>query len=234
MKKILITLLICSASVLAKAQIGWNYAQYDFGVSGALNYAYTDAETVNGAAGLNLNLTYNYTPFINYIAEVQYGRLKGGDHQRTLSGREFNNQYTAVSLRAQLQAGELLDYAHDGFTNALKNFYISAGVGAIYNNMKEIYRNSLYVPGYTSTGRNTSTELFIPLKAGYEIKIYNNYDEPSVKLDFGYQYNPVFGDQLDGIKAGKRNDSFSQFVVGIKFAIGGITSYRKQISRYQP
>jgi hypothetical protein len=43
-KKIILTISICLTAMLAKAQLGYNYAQYDLGVAGALNYAYTDAE----------------------------------------------------------------------------------------------------------------------------------------------------------------------------------------------
>lgn len=230
MKKLLLTFSICLTVLLAKAQLGYNYAQYDLGVAAALNYAYTDAETVKGTPAVHLNFTYNHTPFLNYIAEVQVGKLAGGDALRTLSGREFKNNYTAVSFRTQIQAGELMNYENSTIYNALKNVYLSAGIGVIYNNMSEINRTSLYIPDFTSTGRNTSSEAFIPMKVGYEFKVFNSYDEPSFKVDLGYQYNYILGDQLDGIKAGTRKDVYSQFVIGFKFAIGGYTSYRKAIT----
>jgi hypothetical protein len=159
------------------------------------------------------------------------GKLAGGDSLRTLSGRQFKNNYTAVSFRTQLQAGELIDYSNSAVFNAFKNVYVSAGIGVIYNNMDEINRTSLYIPDFTSPGRNNSSEVFIPMKIGYELKIFNSYDEPSVKVDLGYQYNYVLGDQLDGIKAGTRKDMYMQFVVGFKFAVGGFTSYRKALTR---
>ncbi|UEG52614.1 hypothetical protein LLH06_16815 [Mucilaginibacter daejeonensis] len=229
MKRYLFTLSICLISFLAKAQLGYNYAQYDLGVSGALNYAYTDAETIKGTPAVHLHFTYNHTPFLNYIAEVQLGKLAGGDSVNTLSGRQFKNNYSAVSFRVQLQAGELINYENSMFFNALKNIYVSSGIGVIYNNMDEIHRNSLYIPDYTSTGRNNSSEAFIPIKLGYEFKIFNSYDEPAVKLDLGYQHNLILGDQLDGIKAGIHKDMYKQFVVTLKFGIGGYTSYRKSI-----
>jgi hypothetical protein len=230
-KKIILTISICLTAMLAKAQLGYNYAQYDLGVAGALNYAYTDAETIKGTPAVHLNFTYNHTPFLNYIAEIQLGKLAGGDSLRTLSGRQFKNNYTAVSFRTQLQAGELIDYSNSAVFNALKNVYVSAGIGVIYNNMDEINRTSLYIPDFTSPGRNNSSEVFIPMKIGYELKIFNSYDEPSVKVDLGYQFNYVLGDQLDGIKAGTRKDMYMQFVVGFKFAVGGFTSYRKALTR---
>ncbi|WP_158827014.1 hypothetical protein [Mucilaginibacter lacusdianchii] len=233
MKKILFTSAICLLCLFAKAQIAWNYAQYDLGFAGAINSAYSDAETIKKTNAVLFNFTYNHTPFFNYVAELQFGKLAGGDHFNTLSGREFKNQYVALSFRPQLQAGEFIDYANSTFINAFKNLYISAGVGVIFNDMKEIERNSLYIEDYTATGLNTSTEFFVPVKVGYEFKLYNKYDEPSFKIDLGYQHNFILGDQMDGIKAGIKNDAYGQWILGLKFAIGGITSYRKQISRYQ-
>ncbi|QJD95207.1 hypothetical protein HH214_04595 [Mucilaginibacter robiniae] len=233
MKKISITLIICLVSVLAKAQLGFNYAQYDLGISGTFNRAYTDAETIKSTHSANLHFTYNYTPYLNYIAEVQLGKLAGGDSVNTLSGRQFNNHYVSVTFRAQLQAGEIMDYSNSRFLNALKSLYVSSGVGVIYNNMHDIHRSSLYIDGYTTTGLNTSSELLIPAKIGYEFKLYNSYNEPAIKLDIGYQYNFIMGDQLDGMKVGVRNDGFGQFVIGLKFGVGGITSYRKDIPYMQ-
>jgi len=37
------------------------------------------------------------------------------------------------------------------------------------------------------------------------------------------------GDELDGFEAGKSNDKYSEIVVGVKFALGSVTSYRKQL-----
>jgi hypothetical protein len=34
---------------------------------------------------------------------------------------------------------------------------------------------------------------------------------------------------IDGYIAGAHNDAYSQFTIGFKFAIGGVTSYSKQI-----
>lgn len=216
-------------ALFTKAQLGYNYAQYDFGVSGSSNTAYTDAETQKNTAALHLHFTYNQTPYVNYMVELQLGRLAGGDSIKTLSGRQFVNNYTALVFRGQLQAGELYDYSDSQIANAFKNFYISSGVGIIYNNMASINRNSLYIPDYTSTGLDKSSEIFIPAKFGYEFKIFNVYDEPTFKIDIGYQYNFVLGDQIDGMKTGQFRDTFSQFVVGVKFAIGGVTSYSKRI-----
>ncbi|WP_462266314.1 hypothetical protein [Mucilaginibacter sp.] len=230
MKKALLTLIAGTFALLAHAQLGYNYAQYDFGISGFSNTAYTDAEIQKHTGALGLNFTYNQTPFINFVAEFQVGRLSGGDAINTLSGRQFQNNYTSLAFRGQLQAGEFYDYSNSMFGNAFKNLYVGSGVGLNANHMAYINRNSLYVPDFTSTGLNDSQEIYIPVRIGYELKVFNSYNEPTFKVDIGYQHNFILGDQLDGIKAGMYNDSFGQFFIGLKFSVGGVTSYRKQIN----
>jgi hypothetical protein len=71
----------------------------------------------------------------------------------------------------------------------------------------------------------------VPIRIGYEIKLFNRYSQPSAKIDIGYNYNYVFGDNLDGFTTGAKKDVYTQFTIGVKFAIGAaLTSYRKQIT----
>ncbi|WP_374950494.1 hypothetical protein [Mucilaginibacter sp.] len=229
LKTTLFSLLLCSVALLSKAQIGNDYAQYDFGIGGTINKLYGDAETTKSTPAVNINFTYNFTPYVNYVAELQGGILEGGS-EATKSGRYFRNVYKAVVFRGQLQAGELIHYDNSKFFNALKNFYGSAGLGYILNDIKSINRESTVVTGYVTPGEDDAHELFLPLRVGYEFKVFNQYDEPSFKVDIGAQYNYVFGDNTDGFKAGVSKDKYIQYGVTLKFALGGVTSYRKKIS----
>jgi hypothetical protein len=229
-KLLLFTILICLLSLTSKAQLGYNYAQYDFGIAGSINTVYGDAETIKQTPALHLSFNYNQTAFINHIVELQIGKLAGGDSVNTLSGRQFNNHFTAVVFRSQLQAGEFIDYSQSALANAFKNLYISTGIGAIFNNLVDVNRYSIKVPGFYTPGVNQSTNLFLPLRIGYEFKVFNQYDEPTLKIDFAYQYNYVFGDDIDGYRVGSQGDKFLQWSLGFKFAIGGVTSNNKQIS----
>ena len=226
---ILLLVLLLSAG-LAKAQLGFDYAQYDFGLGVGINTVYGDAETMTQTPSFHVNLGYNVSPFINYVFEVQAGQLKGGDSLKTLSGRQFVNQFTAVMLRAQVQAGEFIDYSDSPIKNALKNLYVGTGIGFVASHMTSISRYSTLVPGFYSPGDDNSNEIMIPLRIGYEFKLFNHYDQPSFKVDIGYQYNFIMGDDLDGYVVGIKKDAYSQITIGVKFALGGITSYRKQIS----
>lgn len=231
MRKIFLiaTLLTAIQSFSAKAQLGYGFSPVDIGFGFGYNKTYADAETVKSTASAHLNIGYNFTPFTNFVVEYQNGKLSGGDAANTRSGRQFTNSYNAVAFRMQFQAGEFYDYSKNPFYNALKNFYVGGGVGVVFNNITEINRESLQLIGYATDGKDKSEELYIPVRVGYEFKLYNKYDEPSVKIDVGYQHQFIMGDNLDGFEAGKQNDRFSQIFLGIKFGLGSPTSYRKSI-----
>ncbi|MES2426744.1 MAG: hypothetical protein V4560_07200 [Bacteroidota bacterium] len=228
-KKILVLLVICSATLSAKAQLGYDYAQYDLGIGLDLNKAYTDAQTVVGTKSAHFNFNYNVGPFLNYIVEFQTGDLKGGDTSTT-TGRQFTNKFTSVIFRVQLQAGEVIDYSQSDFANAFKNLYVSSGVGFVINHITDINRYSTKIANYYTPGDDNSNQILIPVRLGYEFKLFNKYNQPGFKIDIGYQYNFIMGDGLDGFTAGAQKDSYSQYSIGVKFAVGGVTSYRKQIS----
>lgn len=226
-----LTLLFAAATLTTKAQIGYDYAQYDIGFGANINRVYGDAETIKATPSVSVSFNYNQTPYINYIVELQAGNLEGGD-RLSQSGRYFKNNYTALMFRGQLQMGEILDYSSSGFMNALKGFYVSGGLGYLINNIKEtnISRYSTKIQDFYTPGENKSNELILPIRTGYEFKVYNRYNQPSFKIDLGVQYNYDFNDNMDGFTAGLSKDALIQYSIGFKFALGGVTSYRKQIN----
>lgn len=230
LKAIFIILLICPAFI-AQAQNGYNYAQYDIGTAVGFDKVYGDAETVKTMPAIHFNFTYNSTPFVNFVFEAQLGKLRGGDSVLTKSGRYFNNDFAAFIFRGQLQLGEIMDYSRSPVQNALKNLYVSIGAGFVRNHITQVSRTSKQVADFYTGGDDQSKEPFIPLRIGYEIKLYNRYSQPSAKIDIGYGYNYVLGDDLDGFVAGAKKDIYTQFTLGVKFALGSaLTSYRKQIT----
>src|ERR1700739_18627 len=120
----LLTLLTCFTAVASKAQIGFDYSQYDLGTSVAFNSFYGDVQTPVSTKSINFNFDYNQTPFVNYIFEFQAGKLMGGNSATDLLGRQFTADYTYYAFRLQLQAGEVIDYSQSPVMNALKNLYI--------------------------------------------------------------------------------------------------------------
>ncbi len=225
-KSFIVTFVISLFALTSKAQLGYMYSQLDLGVAGTVNTVYGDAKVQQNKFSGDVSLSYNQTPFVNYVFDFQVGNLSGGNLKKNIYSNQFSNNYTAYTGRAQLQLGEITDYSQSAVANAFKNLYLSSGIGFIANNASAVASQG---NSYVSTQSN-SIEAFIPVRIGYEFKLFNAYDEPTIKFDLAYQTNYVLGDEIDALKLGKSNDIFTQFSLGVKFAIGTPTSYRKQIS----
>jgi hypothetical protein len=230
-KTTLITLIVCCTSLIARAQLGFDYSEWEIGAGVGLTSVMGNAETQTITPVVHLNLTFNSTPYVNWVFEAQMGRIAGGDSLTSASGRQFTGDLTAFVFRGQLQLGEILDYEKSPFKNAIKNLYISAGVGYAVSHITDISRYSIKNPGEYTPGPLNSQEPFIPLRIGYEFKVFNKYQQPSFKIDLAYAYNYVLSDNFDGYVVGANHrDVYTQICIGFKFAFGGdIISYRKQL-----
>jgi hypothetical protein len=230
-KTFLITFIVCCTSLIARAQLGFDYSEWELGAGVGITSVMGNAETQTTTPVVHLNLTFNSTPYVNYVFEAQMGRIAGGDSLTSASGRQFTGDLTAFVFRGQLQLGELMDYEKSPFKNAIKNLYISAGIGYAVSHITGINRFSIKNPGEYTPGLLNSQEPFIPIRIGYEFKVFNRYQQPAFKIDVAYAYNYVLGDDLDGFVVGTgHHDVYTQICIGVKFAFGGdIISYRKQI-----
>jgi hypothetical protein len=225
----LLTLITCCSALISRAQLGYDYSQYELGAGIGLNSVSGAAQTQTLTPTVNLNFTYNTSPYVNFVFEMQLGRIAGGDSLTTSTGRQFTADIDAFVFRGQFQLGEILDYGQSPFKNALKNFYISAGVGYVVSHITSINRYSIKTPGEYTGGDLNTQEPMIPFRIGYEFKIFNKYRQPACKIDFGYNYNKVLSGNIDGFETGQ-SEAYTQFSIGVKFAIGGaIISYRKPI-----
>ena len=236
MKKYILILIVALTSFKVSAQNGYNYASYGIGFGVSANHPYADLKKANNNVSYNASFNYYYTPYVPIALELQLGTLSGGSNNLTedASGRKYNNKYKALIVHMDVQLGELIDYDNSVFLNAVKNFYAGTGIGAFVNDVNAV-RFSPIDPNYRFPGHNKSIDMIIPLRIGYEFKIYNAYDEPNVRLDIGYVHNVTFGDGLDGYgdpsSKFKNNapDQYTQISIGLKFLFGGETSYNRSI-----
>jgi hypothetical protein len=73
------------------------------------------------------------------------------------------------------------------------------------------------------------------LRFGYEFKIYDSYNEPSMAIDLGYIHTVAFGEGLDGYddpSSKFKNDALDQYrqiSISFKYYFGKVTSYNKLI-----
>lgn len=237
-KRINITVLLLLSSNILFAQLSYNYTGYSVGLGGGLALASADlAKKINKNAFF-VNLNYNYSPYTTFTAELQAGKLAGGDRVTDIARRAFENSFKAVVFYADLQAGEYIDYRNRGFLNIIKNFYAGTGFGVIHNRMTSIQRTSLNDPKYTFPGQDASTELMLPVRIGYEFKFYNDYQEPQTRVNINYQINWVYGEGLDGYNDPStmfRNnyvDRYSLLSVSVKYSFGNPISYKKPIRAF--
>ncbi|MEB0260849.1 MULTISPECIES: hypothetical protein [unclassified Mucilaginibacter] len=239
MKKYLLFIVLALAFFKGKAQGSLNYATYGIGVSASLNHPYADLKKEYDNKSFAVTFNYFYTPYVPIGLEFQLGKLSGGgtDLKIDKDGRQFVNNYKALILHIDVQAGEVINYQGSTVLNVLKNFYLGAGIGGIANSVVT-QRTSVIDPTYTFPGKDNGINLIVPLRFGYEFKFYNEYDQPNVRLDIGYQHNLTFGEGLDGYADPstkfKNNalDQYRQITVGIKVNFGGQNSYDKEIRGY--
>ena len=232
-----IAILLTSAKI--KAQDNYNYASYGvgFAVSNARPFADLKKNYTDRVYAASLN--YYYTPYLPIALEVQFGKLRGGGNTvaEDSGTRRFSNNFKAVMMHFDIQMGEMMDYEDNFVLNLAKNFYLGTGFGFIINNV-DANRESIINPGYVFPGKNNSFNGLIPIRFGYEVKIYNGYGEPNIRIDFGYQHNMTFGEGLDGYHDSGKNfknnalDQYRQLSVGIKVNFGGESSYDKSISGF--
>ncbi|WP_431199345.1 hypothetical protein ACRQ5D_07535 [Mucilaginibacter sp. P25] len=244
MKKYFLLFVLACASFMAKAQSGFNYYEWGVGFGASYGRGFDDLNRQVWHPG-GLNLTYNYSPYVPMSLEFQFGTLEGGGRtpDKDQFGRYSKNNYKALVLHADLQLGEIIDYDNSGFLNVIKNFYGGAGIGAISNSMKDIQRTNLYLfngpDTYVFPGKSKSVNLMVPLRFGYEFKIYDDYDQVGYTITLGYQHSYTFGEGLDGYNDNtqkfKNNapDQFAMFTIGFKYNFGNTVSYTKLVRNFR-
>ncbi|MGZ3776712.1 MAG: hypothetical protein ACXVI9_03735 [Mucilaginibacter sp.] len=249
MKKLILLFVFVFSVVLAKAQMGYNYKEFGIGLD--INYArgYTNLNRQDEHIGANINFIYNYSPYIPVAAELQFGTLSGGGliPSKDRYGRQYTNNYEAFLVHADFQLGEVIDYSQSDILNILKNFYFGSGVGFVFNN-NTVQRTNIYYgenglpyfgpSTYVFPGSDNSINMIVPLRFGYEFKLYNYYNEPYIAIDLGYVHNLVFGEGLDGYDdpsskfKNNATNQYRQIQIGVKFYFGNITSFNKLIRRF--
>lgn len=239
MKKcIALSVLLFLCTKILYAQVGYNYSGYSVGLGGGVTIADADVNKKISKTAFFGTGSYNYSPFVTFTGELQAGKLAGGDINTDKDTRAFVNNFKALTFYADVQMGELIDYRDYILLNVIKNVYVGSGFGVVFNKMAFIQRTSLVDIGYVFPGQDTSSELLLPLRIGYEFKIYNFYREPSIRINVGYQVTLAYGEGLDGYNDPPQKfdnqhvDRYSLIGVGVKYSFGTPISYRKPIHRF--
>jgi hypothetical protein len=241
LKKYFLLFVLILSSVIVKAQGDYNFTPYGIGFGVSTIRGYTNVAKQNNTLSANINFTFNYSPYLPITLELENGRLWGGSPTTDPSRRWYENNFIAIYLHADLQLGQIIDYDYSSFNEAIKNLYFGGGFGLVSDNVNNQRHNVLTssqypVPGdYTYPGNNKSLNLAIPLRLGYQFKIYNEYDEPFMSIDVVYQHNIVFGEGLDGYNdppsqfKNQHPDQYRNIGIVLKYNFGTIEAFTKRI-----
>jgi hypothetical protein len=216
-----------------------SYYEYGFGIGASYDRAFADLKRQDSHPGYSFNVTYNFNPFLPLGAEFQFGTLEGGGRtvDKDLSGRYFKNNYKAMIVRGDLLFGQLINYSGSDVLSVVKDFFIGGGIGAIGNNIVDVQRTNLIKANgstdYVFPGRDASLNLLFTLRFGYELKLYNFFDEPRYHIALCYQHNIVIGEGLDGYNDDPRKfknnapDQYGQISLVFRMDFGETTVYTK-------
>lgn len=256
MKKIIFTLLLLTA---LKAYPQANFNRIGLGFTGGLTTAYTGLtygeSPIPGLAGFNptkgltlnksktfgASLDYYFTPFITGGIEYNMVQLKDGTDKHN---RAFISDFSSIEIRGNVAAGQFIDFSYSPFLYAIRNVNASIGLGFISgkNNVSD-YNPTLSVDDPTSFPRRMhandigksefSGVLSVPLTIGYNINLYNAYQE--VKFVVGFNYKTVFtmSDDIDGFNddpatfQNTSKDVYTTFNVSLKYLFGPTSLYFK-------
>ncbi|AMR30909.1 hypothetical protein A0256_05455 [Mucilaginibacter sp. PAMC 26640] len=236
LKKYILLVAVTITSLAAKAQGGYNYNSFGFGIGVSYLKPLADLKKNYSDLGYHADFTFYYNPYIPVALEFQTGTLRGGGDNISddLYTRKFNNKYKALLLHVDYQLGDALDYERNGFFNILKNFYGGIGAGIVFNNVTT-NRYSLVVPNYKFPGVDKSMSFAVPLRVGYEFKVFDYYGVPKFGITLGYEHTFTIGEGLDGYNDPtgqfKNNaaDQYRQVTIGLKYNFGYENSYDKSI-----
>lgn len=198
MKKYILFVFLLFETFLSKAQVEYNYKQYAIGIGISSVRGYTNLNQQDNHFAENINFTYYCTAYIPLTAEIQSGTLSGGSIITDPSKRQYTNNYLAFIFHTDFQLGQIID--DKNISNIAKNFYVGTGMGLISDNDK-VQRTDLTNPGYIFPGKDKSINLMIPLRVGYEFKVFNQFNDPGIRINIGYEHNFVFGQGLEDRKS---------------------------------
>jgi len=228
MKKYLLILFALFATVSLKAQTGIDNSDWGVGFDASYLSAYTNLKKQVSHPGFAISGIYNsYMPI---VAEFQMGRLSGGGETPNvdLSGRYYSNNYEAFYLHGDFQLSSVVNYQYSDFWNAVKGIYVGTGFGFVFNNVKAQRHNQYIQNGpigdtYGFTGKDHGISLAIPIRIGYEFKVWDSYNEETMAFTVGYTQNWAFGEGLSGYNdphppfKNLHTDQYGQITIGVRY-----------------
>jgi hypothetical protein len=229
-----------------------NFSRIGIGISGGLTSNFTGLTyglspvrdlagfepvktfAINKSRVIGGSLDYFFTPFINAGIEYNNVQLKDGTDKHN---RAFVSTFSSIELRGTVSAGQFIDFSYSPFLYAIRNVNAGIGLGFISgtNNVAD------YVPGSISSdptpfprrmhpndlGKSEfSGVIAIPISIGYNVNIYDVYQETKFVIGANYKMNFTTTDDLDGYSDDPRifdnqnKDVYTSLSISVKYLFG--------------
>ncbi|RKD13171.1 hypothetical protein BCY91_10110 [Pelobium manganitolerans] len=210
-------------------------------VEGLVGFAPSKGLMTNKTRSFGGSLDYYFTPFIYGGINYNMVQLKDGTDKHN---RAFVSDFTNIEIRGNVSVGQFIDFSYSPFLYAIRNVNAGLGIGFISgtNNVAD------YDPNLSVTDTNPFPRrmhagdlgkskfdgvVALPISIGYNLNLYNAYQE--VKFVVGFQYKMVFttSDDLDGyaddpkIFQNNAKDAYTSFGVSLKYLFGPSGLYFK-------
>ncbi|SFH13656.1 outer membrane beta-barrel protein [Pedobacter insulae] len=195
-----------------------NFYKFSIGTGFGLTNTYADTKKTLISYAANASLDYYLTPFTTLGAEVQKGKLEGGENNT-----RYLNRYNTMTFNTKVYAGEFMsarDLNHP-FFKSIRGLYTGAGVGIIKNNVDVAERN-IY--------KSKSKEVIFPFNAGINFYFLNHWGYSRFILNLNIQATISLEDGIDDDlnPYSNFNDIYNFFSVGIKYNFGPLGLDRKR------
>jgi OOP family OmpA-OmpF porin len=199
------------------------YRTWSIGVNGGIMSTFSVLNSNDKLDFTLPNIQYGYGGYIKkqilpgfgIQADLLMGKLNGDDAQPATPGGvpPYKSFSTSVYYAGDIAANFTLANINWQFMKSTIQPYITSGIGTMI--YKPTVTTSLGVTRNFKSGNGDLNEMYLPIGVGVKFNVSRG-----INLEFGYQLNFVYSDNLDGYKYGNNNDKFSYAHVGLEFAIG--------------
>ena len=243
LRKIIFVFVIIGTFFSIKTSAQANFSRIGFGISGGLTSSfsgltyglspiipgYNPVKTlaINKSRVFGGSLDYFFTPFINAGIEYNSVQLKDGTDKHN---RAFISTFSSIELRGTVSAGEFIDFSYSPFLYAIRNVNAGLGLGFISGSNNVANFGSGTFPSRQHAGDLGKSEfsgvVSIPISIGYNLNIYDVYQETRFVIGANYKMSFTTSDDIDGysddpsIFENQNKDVYTSFTISVKYLFG--------------
>ncbi len=205
-----------------------NFYRMSVEAGAGLNYLFGDATKKYVKPQIHLGYEYQFMRFISFGTKAQFGQTSG-EYVKGLTNDRFTNRFSNFQIYSKYNLGMFIPaYALENswFWKHTHGLYAGVGFGFQKNSLNETnisldpMGNELITPIKTNF---KSTAGFIPIIAGYDYFINDEFQKTKWAISFNYQLVIGLDDNLDGgfrVGGGNFNDFNNTITFGFRYFFG--------------